>query len=271
MTKTIKVSLPGYDAQSDTNPDHYALYFVEGDDKEYVLLKEKERGGGTVANSATATITHSLGYIPYAIAFFERSSGVWRKLIGNDEFNGNDIPMEVTTTTLTIENSSGASKDYKYYIFFDPMDGTPTNELDLSGAVLAITKEGKDAVTTSDPTDFIFHSNYNTPKIILEGSYSDTVVIDTEPFAGGTQEIFTVAHGLNYIPLVDGFMKVDDWDYYCPPNGAIYLTLGSDARRVGFDYIEADATNITFAVTNYDESNAHDFTIYYYAFEVPLD
>lgn len=263
MSQVIKVSLPGYDAQADTNPDHFALYFDENDSDEYILIKEKDRGSGTVNDSATATIAHNLGYIPFVVVFFEKSSGVWRKLVGYDEFNGFDIYVRVTTSNITISNFTGSAKDYKYYIFYDVMDGSSSNDLDLTGAVLAITKKGKDVIKTTDPNDFIFHSNFNTLKIISEATYSSSV-------NASTTTIFSVTHGLSYIPLVHGFAKFNDWDYAIPPNEEIFLTLGSSAVQVRFNYIEADSTKVYFSITN-STGSSRSFSIRYYFFEVPLD
>jgi len=115
MAYTIRVSLPTYNALTDSDPDHYALYA----DSDWVLIKEKDRGSVTVANSDSEPIAHGLSYIPFVIVFYEVSSGVWRKLIGDDEFNSSNVYMGINTTNLILYNYSGASVDFKYYIFYD--------------------------------------------------------------------------------------------------------------------------------------------------------
>ena len=61
MTQTIRVSLPGFNAGTDTNIDHYSVY----SDSDNILIKEKTRGTVNVANGATGTVAHGLGYIPF--------------------------------------------------------------------------------------------------------------------------------------------------------------------------------------------------------------
>ena len=119
MSKVLKIALSGYNAYTDTDPDHFSLYVDQVVD--YVLIKEKTRGSKTVANTETENISHGLSYIPFVIVFYEISSGVWRKLLGDDEFNSNDVYYHIDTTNLVITNYSGSSVDFKYYIFYDRM------------------------------------------------------------------------------------------------------------------------------------------------------
>lgn len=123
---------------------------------------------------------------------------------------------------------------------------------------IAVSKAGKDVLTATNPNDFIFHSDYNTLKIIAE-----PVVIKSVP--AGTSAIYPLlAHGLSYTPLVDGFCKVD------VENVAVcaYEGMGSYPFLYFFFYIGADATNIYAKLYNGD-SSAHTFSIKCYIFEVP--
>jgi len=117
MAYTIRVSLPGYNALTDTNPDHYALFVDSSVD--YVLIKEKERNSVTVSAYSTQPIYHGLGYYPFVLVFLETTSGTWRKIQGSDEFSGYDTYFYVDTNYLYIRNNMGASKNYKYFIFYD--------------------------------------------------------------------------------------------------------------------------------------------------------
>ncbi len=74
MGQTIKVALPGYDAETDTNPDHFSLYVDNADSNDYILIKEKETD--TVVVSSTTNIAHNLAYTPFCLVFvrsFRRS------------------------------------------------------------------------------------------------------------------------------------------------------------------------------------------------------
>jgi len=104
MGNTIRVALPGYNALTDTNPDHFALY----GDEDWVLIKEFERGSITVSSGNSYTITHSLGYVPLVLVYV-RSGDTWSIVSGEN--------IEVTTTTLKVYLPNGTQ--FKYYIFYD--------------------------------------------------------------------------------------------------------------------------------------------------------
>lgn len=115
MAYTLRVSLPTYNALTDTNPDHYALYA----DSDWILIKEKARGSCSISNGNTETISHDLGYIPYTIVFYNISSGVWKKIQARDDWEGLGGSFTLTTTQLLITNNTGSTKTFKYYIFYD--------------------------------------------------------------------------------------------------------------------------------------------------------
>ena len=120
--------------------------------------------------------------------------------------------------------------------------------------IIAVSKAGKNVLEITSPNDFIFHSEYNTLKIIAE-----PVVQKSVP--AGENEIYTLlAHGLSYTPLVEGFCKVDVQDFaMCPYEGI---------PPYYFYFIGSDATNIYAKLYNGD-SSAHTFSIKCYIFEVP--
>lgn len=112
--------------------------------------------------------------------------------------------------------------------------------------IIAVARIGKKANST-DPNDFIFHSSYNTFKIVLEGTKSITLAASTN------NQSFTQAHGLRFIPLMDGFAKRSGVNQVFKPNGKDVENWGAKLGWIGdviFNYIEADATNITFNFDN---------------------
>ena len=118
MQQVIKIALPGYNAFTDTNPDHFSLYVNPDERVDYVLIKEKEKDTVDIANSDQADIAHNLGYVPLCLVFVESSSGVWRKIFGYPVDTAG-YWFEVTDTNLTIYNESGATKTFSYHIFYD--------------------------------------------------------------------------------------------------------------------------------------------------------
>lgn len=115
-TKVFKIALPGYNAQTDTNPDHFSLYVDQEID--YVLIKEKVRGSKSVNNNAYDSVTHNLGYIPLVMVFLDNGDGSYQRLFGVAA-GGGDTGYTVTTTQVIFSNYSGNTKNFKYYIFYD--------------------------------------------------------------------------------------------------------------------------------------------------------
>lgn len=120
MAYTIRISLPGYDAKTDDNPDHYALY----GDEDWVLIKEKSRGSGTLAYNGSASVAHGLEYIPMVFLWGENSNGdlifqgITNFLSAQDEWF-----VELDSSNVVITQLVGEGDfDYKYYIFYDELE-----------------------------------------------------------------------------------------------------------------------------------------------------
>lgn len=117
MRQVFKVAKPGFNAFTDTNPDHFALYVDPDERVDYILIKEKANDTVNVPNGTT-NIAHSLGYVPFCLVFAETSSGVWRKLF-SVALDGSGLWFEVNTTNLVLRNTSGADANFSYHIFYD--------------------------------------------------------------------------------------------------------------------------------------------------------
>lgn len=125
-------------------------------------------------------------------------------------------------------------------------------------SIVAMSKVGEDVLTATDPNKFIFHSNYNTFKILSSG-------IVTAQTVNSDPKIFTLAHGQSGIPGVYAFAKF--------PDG--YTTLPNSKERADSDpierywVVEIDSTNIYFKFYKGASAN-YNVDISYYIFEVPL-
>jgi len=113
MAQIIKVALPGYNASTDTDPNHFALYVDQSVD--YILIKEKVTAQVSVTNSQT--IAHNLGYVPFCLVFVETSSGVWRKVFSRS-IDSYAAYFTVDDTNLNLYCPS-ATKNFIYHIFYD--------------------------------------------------------------------------------------------------------------------------------------------------------
>ena len=112
MTQTIRVSLPGKDAGTSTNLDDYALYA----DTDNILIKEKTRGTIDVGSYTFGTITHSLGYVPFFAVYFNNGSQ-YEWIYGPGAYQS--AYAYSGTANLIVRNSTGATKTFHYYIFYD--------------------------------------------------------------------------------------------------------------------------------------------------------
>lgn len=113
MSQIFKIALPGYNAFTDSNPNHFSLYVDTQVD--YILIKEKAVGSTSV--SGTVNIAHNLGYVPFCLVFVEVSAGEWRKLFSHP-IDGIGYWFEVNSTNLVLRNT-GAAKNFAYHIFYD--------------------------------------------------------------------------------------------------------------------------------------------------------
>ena len=129
--------------------------------------------------------------------------------------------------------------------------------------IFKVAKIGKDA-GSSDPNDFVFHSDYNTFKIIAEGTKTVTLLAST------ANQTFAEAHGLDsFIPILTAFAKRDGVAQVFAPNG---VDVESYGVRDGFDgdikfnYVATNATNMIFNFDN-DKVSTVDVDIRYFLLE----
>lgn len=246
MARGIKIALPGYNALTDTDPNHFALYVDQ--EVDYILIKEKEKD--SVSVTTDLTVSHGLDYVPLCFVFGEVSSGVWRKLFSHPLDTGG-LWFEVDDTDLILHNTTGSPKNFSYNIFYDditsvaqPLDPQPLH----MGFVVG--KIGVNAEEATDPNDFIFHSDYNTFKIIEEATVQLTLAASTN------NQSFSVAHNQPFIPVASAFAKEVGVDQvFLPNSGNVDVWVASSGYEftgILFNYFSTDATNITF---NFDNPN----------------
>lgn len=133
----------------------------------------------------------------------------------------------------------------------------------MTEQVVKIAKSGKNVETATDPNDFIFHSSYNTFKIIAEGTKNVTLAASTN------NQSFTQSHGLPYIPVVAAFAKRSGASQVFAPNGFDVELWGGKLGMAGditFNYIESDSTNLIFNFSNAKVTTV-DVSIRYFILE----
>lgn len=127
--------------------------------------------------------------------------------------------------------------------------------------VIASSKSAVNVLTATNPNDFIFHSSYNSLKIIASGIFNQTVP------DGTTYHLYSFSHGLGYTPMVVGFCKTDNNNYaVCPYEG---LPITGFPFYYYFSAIGADSSKVYVELSNVSGSSMN-FSIKYYIFEVPL-
>jgi len=118
---TIRVALPGYNAETDTNPDHFALY----SDEDWVLIKEFTRGGVVLGNGGVTGIWHRLGYVPYFLVYvYDKNYRGEANVVANKwKLVGANYPSafnaSATDSRLYIKNNDPGLTTFSYYIFYD--------------------------------------------------------------------------------------------------------------------------------------------------------
>lgn len=117
MAFKARISLPGYNALTDSDVNHYALFA----DQDNVLIKEFARGSVTLNAGQTQTIYHGLGYVPSFYIFFgmSYSSGVPTRLEVQNGWGSINAPY-ADNVNVYIPNQSGLNgRVFRYYIFYD--------------------------------------------------------------------------------------------------------------------------------------------------------
>lgn len=128
--------------------------------------------------------------------------------------------------------------------------------------VIKVAKIGE-SIESIDPNDYVFHSEYNTFKIVAQGQKQITLTASTN------NQSFTEAHGLGFVPLISAFAKRDSASQVFLPNSTDVEIWGAKLGMSGdvkFNYVKADATNITFNFDNAKGSTVA-ITIQYYCLE----
>lgn len=260
MSLTIRTSLVGNDSLTDTNKDHYSLYA----DQDNVLIKEKQRGTLTLG-TAVGTIAHNLGYIPDFKAYVNDQSSLfgrngWKTIPAqNSAFVVANYWAEADTTNLYISNNSGTNTNFSYYLFYDNQVGTASGSISPTSQSIRVSKVGKDAITSNNPNDYIYHSDLNTFKILKQGTASINYTSDG---------VYTINHGLSLSneSAFDLFIKFPD-GYTIKCAGDAFVS----SRDQNFN--ASDAILTTSQIKVYIERNGGSGTIItgsYYIYESPL-
>jgi len=258
MGQTFRVSLPGYDAETDTNPDHFALYA----DEDWVLIKEKGRGVKTVPSGPTVLIPHNSGYVPLVLA--------WALIGGNRIFLSGgtltgtyNITMYVTENNIGIINSTGSTAVINYFVFYDKQGPGGNPSVPLPEQVVALTKQGYDVTTETNPNNFIFRSDLNTFKILYTDIASFSIPASTTATKAVPQKVW-----FNKIPAVTAFARKKGSSYVIGPSQFTNSEFSPAADNYKFFSVWSDNNNIFFNVRNDDASNPAIITFRYYLFEV---
>lgn len=233
----IRVALPGYNALTDTDIDHYSLY----SDIDNVLIKRKITGSQTVTSGGAptkVTVYHNLGYIPFFMVYYDCSYyyGGTTWAIVNNQYNAFEVPEIIAgadTEKINIWSYSGTNINVSYDIFYDNMSSDAGVEITESETVFKVARPGKNALQSKNPNDYIVHSDLNNFKILKQGK------IDT-----------TIPSSTDYVNISHGFTGTTPYKYFCfvkMPDGKTLLTGHANQ----YSYNEAIQGIISTINTNY--------------------
>lgn len=262
MKNVTRIALPGYNALTDTNLDHFSLYT----DKDNILIKEKSRGSITNIGDGSeviSTIAHNLGYVPLFLVYVYDTQAVnnnnkW-KLLAHFS-SGASVPPYLAiadTTNLYIYNFTAATIDFKYFIFYDNVVGSSGVTITESKNVFKIPKAGYNALTEKDPNNLIFHSDLNTFKILKEGTGSIS-------YTGAGNYSFSNGANITNPSTYMVFVKFPDGKTSFLP-GKGYIHSYDNVYVISDSYI--DSTNIGMNISG---TGNNTFNYKYYVFETPF-
>jgi len=121
-----------------------------------------------------------------------------------------------------------------------------------------ISKDGKNALTATNPNDFIFNSDNNTFKIIDQGTLTSQT-ISADPTT------LSKSHSISGVPVCFAFIKYPDGKVYLP--GSVQPL--TDTAIFRYWEVEVNSSNLYFLV--YKRLGANfNIDIAYYIFEAPI-
>lgn len=123
---------------------------------------------------------------------------------------------------------------------------------------LLVSKSGINALTNTDPKNFILHSDHNSFQIIAEGVLTSQTV-NADP------KTFTISHGLGYVPAAMAFAKFPDGYVAMAQTGQRGSALGYQRRF----YLQMDSSNLYLKFYKGVSGN-YNVDIKYYIFNSDL-
>ena len=183
------------------------------------------------------------------------SGDMWGLTLTPADVNASDFGL-VLYTDMDAGASCTVSIDHiTITVHYNYTVSATANNFD-SDMIIAVSKQGKNVLTATNPNDFIFHSNYNTFKILKEGTLTSQTV-NADPTT------FSVAHGRGELVAVYAFAKF--------PDG--YVALPVEIPRSGetarYFELDVDNTNVYFVFYKGATAN-YNVDIKYYVFEAPI-
>ena len=120
----------------------------------------------------------------------------------------------------------------------------------MTQQVFKVAKKGESAHST-DPNDFVFHSEYNTFKIIKEATKQVTLLAST------ADQSFSESHLKGFVPLVTAFAQRDGQSQVFAPNSFDVEAWGAKLGMSGdikFNYVTSNSSSLVFNFDNDDGS-----------------
>lgn len=129
---------------------------------------------------------------------------------------------------------------------------------------VAVSKQGVDVLTETDPNQYIFHSDYNTFKILREGTVGGAV--------GTPSATYEVAHNMGIAEPFYAFMYIEGAALYEPLN-SVFITNASVNGTTGVlttTFWQLTAFNNAGTLTlNVNVPNPDSLIIKYFIFARP--
>lgn len=120
MAVGVKISLPGVNALTNTDPKNFSL-FVDGS-IDHILIKERLRGNQVVNAFSQQTVAHGLGYFPMTMQYVDIGSGEFIWVRGDFGTTGYSFYYSwVTTANLVMANRDSNNRTFTHVNFYDQL------------------------------------------------------------------------------------------------------------------------------------------------------
>lgn len=263
--QVLKVGKSGVNVETSLDPNDYIFH---SDLNTFKILKEGT-SSITYTSDGEYTISHGLSltnetafdlFLEFPDGYTVKTAGMNKVYSRDQTFSVNDVIITTSQIKFQIDRISGSNTaiEAKYYLYETPLTGSSGISITPENHLLRVSKEGYNALTETDPNNYVFLSGYNTLKYLPSGAGNQSITIVGDTTLKSTE--VTVAHNLGYVPYFTCF--VDDFINFPNSRFALAPFRNQTLTTIRKSEVYADSTNLYLKMFN-QSANTYTGRFYY--------